>query len=330
MKTFIGSAALCVALSFATPSNSAELPLPKDGWVSWEVPAVENSPAWCCWSSWDKGKQLVNAATCDLDAKSQGYGTRDKLKTDAVRVYARLAGGKVERVRGLAASCPVETRTPIQKLDNIATDESARWLLGLAKDGNKEYDEASLSALAMHRGNFTFDALSTMARSDPQEEARKHAIFWLALLRGMPGADLTANFMFNDPSAEVRQHAAFALAQSESPRKAADLIKLGQTDKDDKVRGQAWFWLAHTGDAKAEAMIVAAAKQDPDKNVREQAIFALSQLPDERATPALIRAVEDRSISRDQRERAMFWLAQSDSPGAQTYLDKVLTESIKK
>jgi HEAT repeat protein len=77
-------------------------------------------------------------------------------------------------------------------------------------------------------------------------------------------------------------------------------------------------------------MIVAAAKQDPDKNVREQAIFALSQLPDERATPALIRAVEDRSISRDQRERAMFWLAQSDSPGAQTYLDKVLTESIKK
>ena len=34
--------------------------------------------------------------------------------------------------------------------------------------------------------------------------------------------------------------------------------------------------------------------------------------------------VEDRSLSRKQRKRAMFWLAQSKSTDAWTYLDKVL------
>jgi hypothetical protein len=329
MKTLMGSAALCVALGLATHARAAELPLPKDGWVSWDVPAVEGSRAWCCFG-WDKGKHAANASTCDLDGTKQGYGNREQEKTDAIRVYARMSGGKVERVRGLSASCPVESKTPIQQLDNIATDDSARWLLTLAKTPGADYDDDALLAMAMHRGTVAFDALSTIARTDPKEETRKEAIFWLALLRGLPGAELTTNLMFNDNSSEVRKHAAFALSQSESPRKATDLIKLGQTDKDGQVRGHAWFSLSQTRAANAEDALVAAARKDPDSNVREQAIFGLSQLPDERSTTALIKAVEDRSMPREQRERAMFWLAQSDSPSATTYLEKVLTGSVSK
>ena len=130
--------------------------------------------------------------------------------------------------------------------------------------------------------------------------------------------------MFGDPSAEVRKHAAFASTLSKSPRVTANLTRLGNTDKDGDVRAQAWFWLAHTGAANVEDPIIAASKKDPDDGVREQAIFALSQLPDDRATPALIKAAEDRSLSREQRKRALFWLAQSQSSGAQAYLDRIL------
>ena len=130
--------------------------------------------------------------------------------------------------------------------------------------------------------------------------------------------------MFNDKDPELRQHAAFAITQSKSPRVAQDLIRLGNTDKDGEVRAQAWFWLAQTGAPGSEDAIVAALKKDQDDQVREQAIFALSQLPDERATRALIAAAEDRSLSNEQRKRAVFWLAQSESKGAQTYLEKVL------
>jgi HEAT repeat protein len=318
----IQAAAVCAALAFASQGRAADLPLPKDGWASWEVQAVEDSPAWCCWSSLANG--VADTATCKLDDDRHGYGSRDNSKTDAIRVYARFKGGKVEKVRALDAACPVESKTPIKKLDNIATDDSARWLIGLAKAANSEFGEEELGALAMHRGAVSFDALSSMARVDPKEETRKRAIFWLAMLRGPAGADITTDAMFNDKSPEVRKHSAFAITQSKSPQMTANLTKLGSTDKDGDVRAQAWFWLAHTGAANVESVLIAASKKDQDDHVREQAIFALSQLPDERATPALIKAAEDRTLSREQRKRALFWLAQSQSSGAQAYLDKVL------
>src|SRR5262249_6972889 len=128
----------------------------------------------------------------------------------------------------------------------------------------------------------------------------------------------------SDKDPEVRQHAAFALSQTETPRAAQDLIRLGNTDKDGEVRAQAWFWLAQTGAPDTEQAIAAALKKDNDAEVREQAIFALSQLPDDRATRALIAAAEDRALSQEQRKKAIFWLAQSESKGAQSYLEKVL------
>jgi hypothetical protein len=328
MKTsVIAAAALCAAFACTSQVRSADLPLPKDGWAGWEVEAVEDSPAWCCWKGWDK--HSMENSTCNLDGDRQGYGSRDKTKTSAIRVYARFSAGKVEQVRALAASCPVETRTPIKRLDNVATDDSARWLLGLTKTAGDDIDEDTLSALAMHRGSIAFDAVSAMARNESKEEMRKRAIFWLALLRGSAGADITTHAMFNDPSAEVRKHSAFAITQSKSPRITADLIKLGNTDKDGDVRSQAWFWLAHTGAPNVENEIIAASKKDADHGVREQAIFALSQLPDDRATPALITAAQDKTLSREQRKRALFWLAQSESSGAQAYLDKVLAGNTK-
>ena len=107
---------------------------------------------------------------------------------------------------------------------------------------------------------------------------------------------------------------------------AADLIRLGNTDRNSDVRAQAWFSLAHTGAPEAEAAIVAAVRKDSDHSVRERAIFALSRLPDERATRALIAAAEDQSLSRQERKRAVFWLAQSESDAAQAYLEQGLTD----
>jgi hypothetical protein len=50
----------------------------------------------------------------------------------------------------------------------------------------------------------------------------------------------------------------------------------------------------------------------------------LSRLPDERAPRALIATSEDQTLSAEQRRRAVFWLAQSESSSAQAYLEKVL------
>ena len=48
----IRAAALCLALSRSRRRlSAAELTLPRDGWASWQVAAVEGAPAWCCWNN---------------------------------------------------------------------------------------------------------------------------------------------------------------------------------------------------------------------------------------------------------------------------------------
>jgi HEAT repeat protein len=328
-RCLISVAALCAApFALVTQAGAAELNLPRNGWASWEVPAVDDAPAWCCLSWNGKGRD-VSPMTCRLDRKSGanfGYGSHNDETTDIVRLYVRMAGGKVDRLHAFAAACPVEAATPIERIENVIPDDSARWLIDLVggKSADEDLGEDALAALAMHRGKVAGDALAGIAR-DRRKEIRKHAVFWLSQLRGAEGAGITSSVMFNDPDPEVREHAAFSLSQTKSPSAAADLIRLGNTDTDDKVRAQAWFWLAQTGAAEAETAIVAALRKDADSNVREEAIFALSQLPDERATRALIAAAEDRSLSHEQRKQAVFWLSQSSSDAAQAYLDKVLS-----
>lgn len=323
----IRATALCLALLALTPqSHSVELTLPRDGWASWQVDAVEGAPAMCCWSSRDDRQPSTKA--CRLDDERGNFGSRDHATTDAVRVYARVAGGKIERLRVLAASCLVETATPIRVI-NTTTDDSTRWLVGLSRRGtdagmSDDVQENVLAGLAMHRGDLAQNELAALARGNDPAETRKKAVFWLAHLRGTAGAEVATSVMFTDKDPALRQHAAFAITQSKSARVSQDLIRLGNTDKDGEVRAQAWFWLAHTGAPDSEVAIVAALKKDQDDQVREQAICALSQLPDERATRALIAAAEDRSLSNEQRKRAVFWLAQSESKGAQSYLEKVL------
>ncbi len=321
------AALACSPIALVAQACAGELMLPRDGWSSWQVPAVDNAPAWCC-LSWDSGTDNVSPMICQLDRKqgaNVGFGSHGDETTDAVRVYLRMVSGKVDRLHAFAAACPVDAATPIHRIENMIPDESALWLIDLINGERLDEDitDNALAALAMHRGKSASDALTGMAR-DPRKVTRKKSVFWLAQLRGAEGADITTSVMFNDKDPEVREHAAFALSQTESPHAATHLIRLGNTDSDDHVRAQAWFWLAQTGAAEAETAIGAALRNDADPNVREEAVFALSQLPDERGPRALIAVAEDRSLSRELRTQAVFWLGESRSDVAQAYLENVL------
>lgn len=321
-------AASLVSLALPLQVFAAELTLPRDGWASWQVRAVDDAPAWCCFSHWNSGN--VTNQPCKLERKDGNFGGRDGETTDSVRVYARVVGGKIDRLRALSATCPVQTDTEIQDLGAVPVDDSARWLAALVKerDTGKRYRVAddALAALAIHRGNVARDALIDIARHDARDDNRRHAVFWLAHLRGREGAEIATSIMFDDPDADIREHAAFAVSQSTSPHAARDLIRLATTDPAANVRSHAWFALSQTESVEAEGAIAAALRRETDGSVREQAIFALSQLPDERATSALIKVAEDKALPREERKRAVFWLSQSESSAAQTYLEEVLAK----
>ncbi|MEO8103965.1 MAG: hypothetical protein ABI790_15690 [Betaproteobacteria bacterium] len=333
-----GLTGLCLvtAVPMVAPAASVGLALPRDGWISWQIQAVADAPDWCCWGDGrhrgDSGRQA-----CPLDGKDYGYGRRGQETTDAVRLYARFADGKLERLRTLAASCPVTALSAIGHRDNITVDESVRWLVSLVAPGaaadssrGRGLGGDAMAALAMHRGNTARDALAAIARKDVQAKNRRDALFWLTQVRGNEGAEIVAPIMFDDADAKVREHAAFAISQSAWPNAVAHLIRQGNSDREKRVRSQAWFWLAQTKSAETETAIRAALKNEPERQVREQGIFALSQLPNDRAARALIAVAEDKSLPREERKKAVFWLGQMTSDSAVTYLDRLLTATAPK
>jgi HEAT repeat protein len=298
--------------------------LPRDGWASWQVPAVDDAPNWCCFNQWDSGS--ATRKPCQLDHKDSNFGGRDGETTDSIRVYARVGGGKIDRLRALSTACPVQTDTAIQDLGEVSVEGSARWLAAIVNgDSNRHrITEDALAALAIHRGSIAHDALADIARRGARRDNREQAVFWLAHLRGREGARIATSIMFDDPDADIREHAAFAVSQSVSPHAARDLIRLATTDPAANVRSHAWFSLSQTESTETEGAIDAALRKEEDRGVREQAIFALSQLPGERGARALIKVAEDRSLAREDRKRAVFWLSQSESSAAQAYLQEVL------
>lgn len=326
------AAAMMAAIVATMPASAAALaplhdgplhdgPL-HDGWMSWDVPAVADAPAWCCPGP---GGRSAPASACRLDGRQDGHVSSHDATTDTIRIYARFAGGKLERLRSLSATCPVRTDTEIRTL-SPSEQASVEWLsaqLGTPA-GSDRLRHDLLAALAVHRTSLAYDSLVRIARRSDDLDQRKNAVFWLALLRGQEGADVTRSVMFDDASPDMREHAAFAITQSKSARVAEDLTRLATTDRAGSVRARAWFWLAHTGTPQTEASINTALQTEPDRNVREQAIFALSQLPAERATGALIAVAENRTLPAEDRKRAIFWLTQTASTGALAYLDKIL------
>jgi hypothetical protein len=254
MNCPIASMVLLASLNcFGASAFAAGFDPPPNGWASWEVPAVANAPAWCCLES-------SSTTACKLDDRNRGYTSSDGETTDAVRLYAHFTGGKVDRLRTLAADCAVESKSEIHNLA-LPEQTSVEWLSGLLED-RQLHDEA-LAALAVHRAPAAYHVIESL--------------------------------MF----------------------KSAD----------SHMRGQAAFWLAHTGRSEAEDAINKALRTESDRNTRDQEIFALSRLPGERATRALIDTAQDKALPREDRKRAIFWLAQSGSDSALAYLDKVLANA---
>ena len=90
-------AALCVTAAFASQVRAADLPLPRDGWASWQVEAVEDAPARCCWSSWgDPGETPETAAIREVREEA-GLQAEiiEKLKLVEYWYQATVAGRRV-------------------------------------------------------------------------------------------------------------------------------------------------------------------------------------------------------------------------------------------
>jgi hypothetical protein len=296
-------------------------------WVSWTVPVIEGHGYSCCWSrDWKR-------AGCKLETKNQSWGSSDDdpRQDPYLNVLVRLVDGKVERIRNVSASCPLNAGgLRFVWLEGVKPEESVRFLAEVAKSApvgkGNDVDEEALDSLAFHRNSGALDALAEFATSARyREDLREQALFWLGGSRGRPGYEVVARVLREDKDDDLREHATFALSESPVPEAAELLVKTARTDRAPDVRSQAMFWLAQIDHPQAPATILEAVAKDADEDVREQGVFALSQLPDGKGVPLLIKLGRE-SRDREVRKQALFWLTESDDPAAMAFLEKMLEE----
>lgn len=245
---------LALAAAFAAFSSAsiADLAVPRDGWASWEVRAMEGAQNWCC-IEW-KRKPASHVA-CELDRTDGGYGTTGRGDTTStMRVYARFADGKLEKVRALGPSCEVSTNTPIRDLGTAASTESARWLAAQMTRSDKRLVDDLLAAISTHHG--AAPQLIALARTDPDRKVRSQAWFWLSQNRAPETEGAIASALRQESDRHVRHQAIFALSQLPAERAVkalGDVIGDKALSRDDRKQGL--FWMGQVDSPLATAYI---------------------------------------------------------------------------
>lgn len=118
----------------------------------------------------------------------------------------------------------------------------------------------------------------------------------------------------------LRRKAVFIVSQVGGSEAESILLDAARSDPDREVKGQAVFWLSQVDSDRAVVALdsILAATDDPE--IQDKAVFALSQHDSRAARQSLRRYAERTNISSEIREKAVFWLGQSDDPEDATFL----------
>jgi hypothetical protein len=199
--------------------------------------------------AWKIRTEGVSICCCEDGQSWTNHGDRSRIEHTIVIVVAEMSGRRMTNLRMKEPNCPLE----VERLVNATNDESLDFLLEHFRDADRE--GKFLSVIAMHDHPRVVPELIRLARNNPSEDVRKHALFWLGQKAGEKAAGVLRRAVDEDPDDDVKQHAVFAISQLPKERSVPILINLVKTHKSAKVRKRAMFWLTQTGDPRALDLI---------------------------------------------------------------------------
>jgi HEAT repeat protein len=132
----------------------------------------------------------------------------------------------------------------------------------------------------------------------------------------------------------LRRKAVFLVAQQQADGTEDILLESVRTDPDPEVQRQAVFWLSQVGTDRAVNALDSILRFSQDPDIQDKAIFALSQHGSPRAQQALRVYAERAEVPEPAREKAIFWLGQSESAENAAFLrslyGRLKSEDLKK
>lgn len=211
-------------------------------------------------------------------------------------------------------------------LGQLSGDEAVAALESILRGSDdSELQDKVVFSLSQHGSSRAKKILRDIALdSGATANSREQAIFWL----GQEGSREDVEFLmdlFDDlDSSELREKVIFSVSQASHPAAGEWLLSLARDEKESvDFRKRALFWAGQEGNVDATALRDLYDDAD-NAELKEHVIFVLSQIDGSDEAATVLIDIARSETDPELRERALFWLGESDSPKAARFLSDLI------
>jgi HEAT repeat protein len=164
--------------------------------------------------------------------------------------------------------------------------------------------------VSQKRTDQTANILMNVARTDPDQETREQAVFWLSQVPGSTG--LLEEILKGNGDENIKEKALFSLSQQNEPRAQKTLQDFAMRDSEsDDLREKAIFWLGQRRSSENTEFLRGLYSRLKNQDLREKILFSLSQQRGVGNEQWLMNIALDPKEDIELRKKALFWAGQS-------------------
>jgi HEAT repeat protein/TolA-binding protein len=156
----------------------------------------------------------------------------------------------------------------------------------------------------------TANILMSVARSDPDQETREQAVFWLSQVPGSTG--LLEEILKGNGDENIKEKALFSLSQQKEPRAQQALREFAMRESENgDLREKAIFWLGQDRSSENTEFLRTLYSRLTNEDLKEKILFSLSQQKGAGNEQWLMNIALNPKEDIELRKKALFWAGQS-------------------
>jgi HEAT repeat protein len=164
--------------------------------------------------------------------------------------------------------------------------------------------------VSQKRTDQTANILMNVARSDPDQEVREQAVFWLSQVPGSTG--LLEEILKGNSDENIKEKALFSLSQQNEPRAQQILRDFAVRESENSdLREKAIFWLGQRRSTENTEFLRNLYSRLTNEDLREKILFSLSQQRGVGNEQWLMNIALNPKEDIELRKKALFWAGQS-------------------
>lgn len=164
--------------------------------------------------------------------------------------------------------------------------------------------------VSQKRTDQTANILMSVARSDPDQDVREQAVFWLSQVPG--STPLLEEILKGNGDESIKEKALFSLSQQNEPRAQQALRDFAMRESENvDLRDKAIFWLGQRRSTENTAFLRSLYSRLTNQDLKEKVLFSLAQQKGAGNEQWLMDIAVNSREDIDLRKKALFWAGQT-------------------